>query len=365
MAGHYEYAFPAIRGVQAGRVFFVSMCPLKLLPKMFVWDDDDLPAELRAQRTLNKGRIPEITRYIEDNPDSYTFSAITASVDATVRFLPFEGAEHGAVSGVLRIPMEGRFVINDGQHRKAAIEQALKARPELGDETIAVVFFIDKGLNRCQQMFADLNRHAVRASKSIGVLYDHRDDLAAVTRSIALNSPVFRGAVEMESTSLAKQSRRLFTLSAIYGAHRAMFDGVQDRQVSEITELALAFWRMVDEQFPVWRQVRSGQLRAPEVRADFIHTHGIVLAALGRIGNSLLQQDCDPDAWRPTLEKLRTLDWSRVNSQLWEGRAIIGGRVSKAISNVLLTTAAIRTHLDMPLPHDEQRAEDAYNGRST
>ncbi len=73
MSGVYEYAFPAIRGVQAGRVYFVSMCPLKLLPKMFVWDDDDLPPELRAQRTLNRGRIPEIVRYIEENTASYTF----------------------------------------------------------------------------------------------------------------------------------------------------------------------------------------------------------------------------------------------------------------------------------------------------
>ena len=39
--------------------------------------------------------------------------------------------------------MTSRFIINDGQHRRAAIEEALKERPELGDETIAVVFFLD------------------------------------------------------------------------------------------------------------------------------------------------------------------------------------------------------------------------------
>lgn len=360
LPSHYEFAFPAIRGVQAGRVFFVSMCPLRLLPKMFLWDDDDLPVELRAQRTLNKGRIPEMVRYIEGNPDSYTFSAITASVDATVRFTPLGGGEHGAASGVLRIPMDGRFVINDGQHRRAAIEQALKSHPELGDETIAVVFFIDKGLERCQQMFADLNRHAVRASKSIGVLYDHREDLAGVTRRVALTSPVFRNVVEMEATSLSKASRRLFTLSAIYGAHRALFDGIPGLNTSAMTSLSMAFWEIVDAQFPEWREVRQRRLRSAEIRADYIHSHGIVLTALGRIGNSLLKESDDPDRWRPTLAALSTLDWSRSNSRLWEGRAIIGGRVSKAASNVLLTTAAIRAHLNMPLPPDEQRTEDAY-----
>ncbi|TMR22655.1 DNA sulfur modification protein DndB [Nonomuraea turkmeniaca] len=360
MTAHYEYAFPAIRGVQAERVFFVSMCPLKLLSKMFVWDDDDLPTELRAQRTLNKGRIPEIVRYIERNPSNYTFSAITASVDASIRFVPYDGAAHGAATGVLYIPMDGRFVINDGQHRRAAIEQALKTHPELGDESIAVVFFIDKGLERCQQMFADLNRHAVRASKSIGVLYDHRDPLAALTRVVALSSHVFRGFVEMEATSLPKESRRLFTLSAIYGAHKALFDGISDLDDELQTKLAMAFWEIVDTQFPEWQDVRQKRMRSPEVRADLIHSHSIVLTALGRIGNSLLHSSKNPDDWRPTLEKLCSLDWSRANSRLWGGRALIGGRVSKAVNNVLLTTAAIRTHLDLPLPPDEQRAEDAY-----
>jgi DNA sulfur modification protein DndB len=358
--GRYEYAFPAIRGVQAGHTFFVSMCPLRLLPRMFLWDDDDLPVELRAQRTLNKGRIPEMARYIESNPASYTFSAITASIDAEVRFTPFDSSDHGAITGVLRVPMDSRFVINDGQHRRAAIERALKTHPELGEETIAVVFFIDKGLERCQQMFADLNRHAVRASKSIGVLYDHRDPLATATRTVVLRSPVFRGFVEMEATSLAKTSRRLFTLSAIYGAHRAMFDGIRDLEAKEIADLACAFWGMVDRQLPEWGEVRERRMRSPEVRADFIHSHGIVLAALGRIGNSLLRTDTDPQRWKSTLAKLASLDWSRTNTSLWEGRAMIGGRVSKAANNVLLTTAAIRRHLKMPLTPDEKRADDAF-----
>ena len=73
------------------------------------------------------------------------FSAITVSIDAEVRF---DGmAEEGDASriGMLHVPMSARFVINDGQHRRAAMERALRERPELGDETIAVVFFLDVG----------------------------------------------------------------------------------------------------------------------------------------------------------------------------------------------------------------------------
>src|SRR6478752_5531020 len=87
-AGAFGYTFPAIRGVQAGREYFVSMCPLRLIPKIFLFNEEELVPELRAQRVLNKVRVPEIARYITRNRDGYIFSAITASIDAEVSFKP-------------------------------------------------------------------------------------------------------------------------------------------------------------------------------------------------------------------------------------------------------------------------------------
>jgi DNA sulfur modification protein DndB len=353
----YEYVFPAIRGVQAGRIFFVTMCPLKLIAKLFVFDDEELAPELRAQRTLNKGRVPEMARYIVDNPEGYTFSALTASVDGKVRFTTSGAPGQRSLSGTLHVPMTATFVINDGQHRHAAVREAIRQLPQLGEEMIAVVFYLDVGLERCQQMFADLNRHAVRPSKSIGVLYDHRDTSASLSRRLVLECEVFRGFVELESSSLPKASRRLFTLSAVHGATRTLLDGVPVGDDGG-RALAAAWWTAVDAQLPEWADVRQRRLRSPDVRSDFIHTHGITLAALGRVGNTLLRADLEPAAWQPVAARLAGLDWTRANP-LWEGRALVGGRVVKGQNNVLLTTAAIRAHLGLPLPPDEQRAEDA------
>src|SRR3954466_15613612 len=111
--GPFEYVFPAIRGRQAGREFFVSMCPLRLIPKVFLFDEDELVPELRAQRVLNKGRLPELVRYIVGNPSSYVFSALTASIDGDVRFDASLGGAHSDRIGLLRVPMTARFVIND------------------------------------------------------------------------------------------------------------------------------------------------------------------------------------------------------------------------------------------------------------
>ncbi|MFZ4297297.1 DNA sulfur modification protein DndB [Streptomyces cinereoruber] len=354
----FEYTFPAIRGVQAGREFYASMCPLRLIPKIFLFDEDDLSAELRAQRVLNKGRLPALARYILDNPEDYVFSALTASVDGDMAF-DSQGSEGSAHrTGQLRIPMDARFLINDGQHRRAAIELALKENPDLGDETIAVVFFHDAGLSRSQQMFADLNRHAVRPARSIGVLYDHRDVNAQITRTLTERSVIFKGFVEMEKSTLSARSRKLFTLSALYFGNQSLLQSLDLKQ-DEAIRLTQAFWEAVDTALPEWAMVRDRQLSAQEMRRDFIHSHGIALHALGRIGNSLLRKSAKAAEWKRQLIPLKDVDWTRTNID-WEGRAIVGGRVSKSHQNVTLTVNYLRKHLGLELSPEEQRVEDAY-----
>ncbi len=335
------------------------MCPLSLIPKIFLFDEEELAPEVRAQRILNKGRIPAMVRYILDNPDDYVFSALTASVDGTMRFVGVSDRGPGMRVGQLHVPMASRVLLNDGQHRRAAIEAALRENPALGDETIAVVFFHDAGLERSQQMFADLNRHAVRPAKSIGVLYDHRDELSKLTRLLALKSPVLRGFVEMETSTLSARSGKLFTLSALYSATSALLQGLGIDDERQGYELASGFWEAIDVLIPEWGLVRKRKLSASEVRRQYLHTHGVALHALGRLGNTLLHDSLDPEAWRPKLDPLGQIDWARSNSA-WEGRAIIGGRVSKSHQNVGLTVNYLRQHLGLELSAEEQQAEEAY-----
>ena len=354
----FGYTFPAIRGVQARREYFVSMCPLRLIPKIFLFNEEELVPELRAQRLLNKARVPEMTRYMVNNRDSYTFSALTASIDGDVRFDAFGSEGAGRRLGSLHVSMDAKFVINDGQHRRAAIEAAIRENPELADETIAVVFFLDSGLERSQQMFADLNRHAIRTSTSLGVLYDHRDDGARLVKLSVLKLPLFRDLTEMERSTLSARSRRLFTLSALYTATNALLARLEERPNDERRDLAMSFWDETAKLFPEWQMVWEKKLSAAEVRRDLLHSHGIVLQAIGRIGNTLIREQ--PDNWKKTLRKLTRLDWSRSSAKLWEGRALVGGKVSKATTNVTLTTNLLKSHLGLTLSPDERRVEDAF-----
>lgn len=360
MDTRFGYVFPAISGVQANREYFTSMCPLRLIPKIFYYDETEinLSPELRAQRTLNKSRIPEISRYILMNRNSYVFSSITASVDAEVRFEPIGAEDAVSKIGLLHIPMDARFIINDGQHRRAAIEMALRESPEIGDESIAVVFFLDRGLERCQQMFADLNRYAIRPSKSLGVLYDHRDDKAHLTRLILYKSRFFTDIVEMERSSLSARSRKLFTLSALHTATTYLLEGFDFKEVNEAAETAVEYWDEVAKQFPEWELAKERRISAGEIRRDFIHSHGIALQSLGKVGNCLLNES--KSSWKKKLKCLKKIDWSRTNKELWEGRTMIGGRVTNIGQNVILTTNVIKKYMKLELSPEEQRLERAY-----
>jgi DNA sulfur modification protein DndB len=352
----FNYTFAALRGVQAGREYFVAMCPLRLIPRMFYFDEEEIPPELRAQRVLNRARIPAITSYIVENATDYVFSAITASIDGDIEFEPFSTKGRLSNIGQLVVPMSASFVINDGQHRRAAIEEALKERPELGDETIAVVFFVDAGLKRSQQLFADLNTHAVRASSSIGILYDFRDPLAHVARMLATKVPAFNGLTEMERSTIPNRSIKLFTLSGIYHATAALLRKSAKDQITPTEEqLAVDFWTEISGIIPEWQERILRSVSSAELRRDYVHVHSVTLHAIGMAGADLLAMY--PHEWKSRLQHLARINWSRSNIQLWEGRSMIGGHMSKARNNIIRTASVLKQVLDLPLSPEEERLE--------
>ena len=359
MAESFSYVFPAIRGVQAGREYYVSICPLRLLTRLFTFDEEELVPELRAQRTLNKARIPDIARYVVENKASYTFSAITVSIDGAIRFDPVgpDGPANFRM-GSLTVSMDAKFIVNDGQHRRAAIVHALEAAPELGEETIAVVFFLDRGLERCQQMFADLNRYAVKPSASIGVLYDHRSVAASLARHLSLTSLVFKNLIETERSSLSPRSRKLFTLSAINFATTELLVDKEFEDFGAASKKCLEFWESVGEQIPEWNYVRQSKITSGEVRRDFIQSHAIVLQALGRAGRALYQLPTEERLKR--IKRLHSVEWARQNAATWEGRAMVGGAMAKAGQNITLTCNEIKRVLGLQLTAEESAAETAW-----
>ena len=349
----FSYKFPAVRGVQAGKEYYVSMVPLKVLPKLFASDTDDVVSpEFRAQRKLNESRIPTIRKYIVNNRDSYVFSALSASIDGKFAFLPYDGQPD---IGILEIDMDTTFLINDGQHRKAAIEEALKDDASLGEETISVVFFEDKGLERSQQMFTDLNKHAVKSSNSIATLYDSRDDLAVATKNVISQIPFFDQFTDKEKDNLGKNSSKLFTLNNIYKANKRI---IKSGDVTESDRKFLFdFWNSVVSNVIEWQELMNKEIAKSDLRQNYILCLNITIAAFGKLGAYFYS---NPKVnMIKNLEKLRKVNWSRSNMKDWEGRAI--DSKGKVVSNELaidLVSNRIKQLLGIHLSEEEKQKED-------
>jgi DNA sulfur modification protein DndB len=330
------YSFAAIRGVQAGRAYYVIMVPLRIVGRLFSFDDRDLPTELRAQRELNKGRVPAIARYVTDQASEYILSALSATIDGGFEFEPTPGQRS---VGTLTVEMTATLLLNDGQHRRAGIVEALRDRPSLGDETIAVTLFPDEGLARSQQMFVDLNQHSVKPPRSLRLFYDGRDKYARLSRAVADAIPLFRDFTDFTRSNLPATSRKLFAFSNIHTAVTTLVSDAGLPATAEAPKPAIDFWNAVIDNMPDWSAAGRREAVPAELRRDMVHAHGVALEAIAVAGARMINER--PDGWRESLGALRRVDWSRSNQALWEGRAVVNGRINRSRTSVLLTAELI------------------------
>ena len=322
-----------------------------MLYRLFPADDEEfvLP-EYRAQRKLNEARIPVISKYILENRDSYVFSALAASIDGKYRF---EESGKNPDTGILEVSMDARFLINDGQHRKSAILAALKEDPTLGDETISIVFYADKGLMRSQQIFTDLNKNAVKTSNSISELYDSRDEMAVITRNVVWNIEFLNTYTDKEKDILGKFSSSLFTLNTFYLANKTI---VGRNPGGDSEKFLLSFWILVCENMRQWQELQHKEITKVDLRENFIATQSIVIQALGRVGNYLYSNQLDPENY---LKKLNEINWNR-NSRQWYMRAVRkNGRIITNKKASLLISNVIKQSIGIPLNEEEKCAEVA------
>lgn len=347
--------YTAIKGIQAGNEYFTIMVKLKELEVLFPKLEEEILPERRAQRKLNQKRIPAIKRYIVENLDTYVFSALAGSVDGKVEFIAF--SEEYPEVGILEISDKATFLINDGQHRKTAIVEALKECPALADETIPVVLFKDMGLKRSQQMFTDLNKHAVKTSNSLAELYDSTDKIAAVTRKLLEQNEFIGKYTDREKDNLSMNSATLFTFNTFYKANKRIICGGKNDEINE--KLIIDFWRMVVENVEQWTMLENSELPKSRLRSEYLVCQSVVIEALGQLGNYFYLNGLDENV----LIRLRDIDWHR-NSKLWKKRCV--KEKEKMVKNnvaVYLTANAIKSSLGLRLNDEEEKYENKFKRR--
>jgi len=334
------------------RTYYACLMPLNAVPQFFKFTDwAGISPEDREQRVLNFKRVPELAAYITENEEDYLFSSITASYKQEPTFEPYAP---GSNIGTLKLRLGDELIINDGQHRAAGIVKALRdGSPSLKDDTLSVLLFPWENTDRVQQMFSDLNRFVQKTSKSLDILYDKRDDIAASTLAMIERVPVFKELTEKEKTSLEARSTKLFTLAALYDANVELLKNHGKEDILSNAQRLVEYWTEVSKHMPDWSKVLSGQKLAIELRQERISSHSTVLRALGGLGVELMSAG----EWKGHLAQLDNIDWSKKNSE-WENVCIVANSVVSNRQARAATKAFIKAKLGLPLTDGEQRSLD-------
>ena len=252
--------------------------------------------------------------------------------------------------------MDARFMIVDGQHRKASIIEALCEDETLKNETISVVLYEDKGLENSQQMFTDLNKHAVKTSNSIAELYDSRDPLAVITRRVVGSIDFLNQFTDKEKDILGKFSSNFFTLNTFYKANKKIIKKASPDDAVE--QFLKQYWTAVSTNIVPWNELVERQLSKVDLREQYIVTQAIIVQALGILGNYFFKH---PEVNMDTsLTGLQNVDWLRT-AQCWKGRVVrANGKIINSNDAAHLVCNVLKDAIGIALESEDQIYEEKF-----
>jgi DNA sulfur modification protein DndB len=342
-------SFVALRGCQSEHDYYLIQCPLRLLSHLFRCGEADLPITLPSNCSLNNEHATALTGSLTTHPETYILTPLVAAMDCPIMFKPL--INDLPELGHLQIPDTASLTLYDGQEQCRVIQHALATSPAMGDATIPVMLLSNLEFTHSLSGYANFRRTTTRYTQSQRVLHDERP-LATLVRQLVVEVPLFQGLTELEKTTISNRSTALFTLSAIYQATKALLGvGPSETISSDQMKIAHRFWGELSQHIPEWQQAIKREIAPSFLRQHFVHVHTVTLIAIGMAGHDLI--NTWPDNWIGMLHILGNLDWSRDNTGLWEGRAMLHGRMRKTHDSIKLTAIVLRQNLGLPLSERE------------
>jgi DNA sulfur modification protein DndB len=185
-----------------------------------------------------------------------------------------------------------------------------------------------------RQYFHDLNTLSIRPNASLSLSMDTKDPIMQVVDDLEASIEFLMGRVDRQSRQLLKRSTNVVTLQSLrqmvvniargisgiqYGARPAPID---DISIDDLTEVAVSW-------IGAYMHAFSDEVTD---RENYLAGSGAVLAAVGAIGQVLLQTELgDREARQEELiANLREIDWSKGDH--WLG--IAGNRTPTGVFSV-------------------------------
>jgi DNA sulfur modification protein DndB len=338
------------------------------------------------QREINWRRVKgEMRDYLINNPDAF-FSSLALFI-VPQDLSPIEEGRHyvfrpegeGEEWGRLTLPGGNTFFFpGDGQHRAAAIREAVRMNPRMASEKVPAVLIPFKRKDQVRQLFADLNLNAKPVSKTVGLGFETRDPLAILTKRVAMDVRLFQGRVNMKSTSLPSSYPQVITMSALYESNRHLIaalleagrdgskvtreitpDNVKDQLadlksldptddvVGDAAESLVEVWETIIAALPGWSELLENTKTAGEIREEYVHAHGLGWQATAHAVAVVIRAYRNDEDWLDMVTTMiQSVDWQRQSERTsgnpdLQGIAVLGSRVNNTRESVRATAGYI------------------------
>ena len=265
---NFGLSIPAIRGMQGGRVFYVTNLPNAFLANML---SKAQPAVESSQRALDPKHAAAIADYIKENQKEYVMGALTYAMDRDGRFISLDSdSSDGFSIGKLQVPLDAVFNSLDGQHRREAIISTAAEYPGINQDSTAVLIYVEPDLIAKKQMFSDMNSTPKKVSNSLNVAFNNRDPFARVAKEIVRKHELLIGKVEEQAPRVKPESDMFFSLSSIQDTMKKLFVGSAGR----VKDLASFDDKKIAERgtdfFNILRKARSEYGAAAKSHEDLV-----------------------------------------------------------------------------------------------
>lgn len=364
----YSLRTPAHRFFQGGREVYSFVLDLEtldgLLPQRV---EDDVVRE--ANRRLTPSHARNIENYLNERDDWLLGSLLLGISPDAIRFLPYqdESGRDSANFGELQILANraSTMRIFDGQHRRRAISELLKSLAEDEDRaekkaamleaSLPVVLYVEENLPALRQMFADAAKTKPIEANTV-VRFDRHDAFNLTALAMAEDSKLFMGRVEMERTTVSRNSKHLIAINQLAAALKTLDVGYNGRVRKERNDTHLKNLNMLKARCEEWadefmlaaRTEYGGLLKGkisdaeiPQIRATSFAYNATVIRILAGCYHDWCQDNSD---WQPLANYLRQaslVPGSGDGALLVDAGVVIPGGITP-ISRIQEVTGAIR-----------------------
>ena len=334
--------------------------------------DDLLPVRVDesvvkdANRPLTQSHAKNIQDYLRERNDWLLGTLLLGISQDAVRFEPYRtdsGAETSV--GKLTIGTDGAASMKmfDGQHRRRAIKDVLQelsytaryARrlSTLKEASLPIMLYAEGSIEALRQMFADAAMTRPIERNTV-VQFDQRDAFNLAAMSIAEESDLFAGRVEMNRASVARANHNIIAINQLAVTLKTIEVGYSGRVSREKNSGYMADLDSLHERCLTWaddfmpaardeyNDLMAGETDnsdIPIMRAETMAYNATVIRILAGCYHEWTKEGED---WEPLADFLRGISLkprSNAGSLLVEAGVVAPGGTSPAARHSLVANA--------------------------